>query len=87
MRGDERLLQRGPDVTAARVLDVVVDEYFTVLDRIDSGLEEFEELALVTTDIEVLEMINALRRDLLRRAAGDEGEAVLAIYFREQGYL
>jgi magnesium transporter len=64
-RGDERLLQRGPDFTAYRVLDAVVDEYFHVLDGIEDGIEELEELALATTDITVLEIIDGLRRDLL----------------------
>jgi magnesium transporter len=77
-RGNERLLQRGPDFTAARVLDVVVEDYLEVLEGIEEGIEELEELALVTTDIEVLEIINALRRDLLafRKLAWPAREAV-----------
>ena len=65
VRGDERLLQRGPDFTAYRVIDEVVDEYFTLLDRIGDGIEAIEEAVLTTTDIEVLEGINTVRRDLL----------------------
>jgi magnesium transporter len=64
-REDERLLQRGPDFTAYRVLDVVVDGYFDVLDDIETSIEALEELVLVTTDIEVLERVNGLRRELL----------------------
>ena len=64
-RGDERLLQRGPDFTAYRVIDVVVDEYFDLLDRIENEIEAVEEAVLVSTGIETLESINAVRRDLL----------------------
>lgn len=64
-RGDERLLQRGPDFTAYRVLDVVVDDYFELLDRIETGIETIEEEVLVSTDITTLEWFNGVRRDLL----------------------
>jgi len=40
---DERLLERGPDFTAYRIMDVIVDEYFTVLDRIETSIERIEE--------------------------------------------
>ena len=62
---DERLLERGPDFTAYRILDVIVDEYFDVLDRIESGIESMEEEVAVSTDIETLEAIHGIRRDLL----------------------
>jgi magnesium transporter len=63
--GDERLLQRGPDFTAYRVMDVVVDEYFDLLDRLEDQIERIEEAVTVSTDIETLDAINSLRRDLL----------------------
>ncbi|WP_276258825.1 magnesium/cobalt transporter CorA [Haloglomus litoreum] len=77
-REDERLLQRGPDFTAYRVLDVVVDGYFDVLDDIEASIEDLEELVLVTTDIEVLERVNGLRRELLafRKLAWPARDAV-----------
>jgi magnesium transporter len=77
-REDSRLLQRGPDFTAYRVIDVVVDEYFTLLDRIETQIEAVEEAVLVSTDIETLERINAVRRDLLsfRKVAWPAREAV-----------
>ncbi len=64
-RGDERLLHRGADFTAYRILDVIVDEYFRLLDRIEDGIERIEEEVTVSTDIETLEAINGVRRDLL----------------------
>lgn len=77
-REDERLLQRGPDFTAYRIVDVVVDQYFDLLDRIEDQIERIEEDVLVSTDIETLEAINATRRDLLsfRKLAWPTREAL-----------
>ena len=64
-RGDERLLERGPDFTAYRVVDVLVDEYFDILDAIEGQIELIEEAVTESTDIATLESINSVRRDLL----------------------
>jgi len=64
-RGDERLLHRGPDFTAYRVIDVIVDAYFDLLDEIETDIEQIEEEVTTSTDIETLERINDVRRDLL----------------------
>ena len=76
--GNERLLQRGPDFTAYRVIDVIVDEYFELLDRIEDQIEAIEEDVLVSTEIDTVEAINGVRRDLLsfRRLAWPMREAV-----------
>lgn len=63
--GDERLLERGADFTAYRIMDVIVDEYFIVLDRIESAIEWIEDAVLESTEIDILESINGVRRDLL----------------------
>jgi len=78
VRGDERLLQRGPDFTAYRVIDAVVDGYYDLLDDIEDQIEIVEEDVTTTTDIDTLEAINALRRDLLafRKIAWPTREAV-----------
>lgn len=64
-RGDERLLQRGPDFTACRVVDGIADAYFDLLDEIETDIEEIEEEVTVSTDSETIEKINDVRRDLL----------------------
>lgn len=64
-RGDERLLQRGPDFTACRAIDVIVDAYFDLLDEIETDIEEIEEEVTMSTDSETIEKINDVRRDLL----------------------
>ncbi|MDY6818276.1 MAG: magnesium/cobalt transporter CorA [Halobacteriales archaeon] len=75
---DERLLERGPDFTAYRIIDVIVDEYFVILDTIESSIESIEEEVVVSTDIETLEALNRVRRDLLsfRKTAWPVREAV-----------
>ncbi|MBX0294646.1 magnesium/cobalt transporter CorA [Haloarcula nitratireducens] len=80
-RGDERLLHRGPDFTASRVADVIVDAYFDLLDEVETDIEEIEEEVTVSTDIETLEKINDVRRDLLsfRKQVWPAREAVGAL--------
>lgn len=63
--GNERLCRWGPDFTAYRVMDVIVDEYYDLLDDLEDQIERIEEDVTVSTDIDTLEAINALRRDLL----------------------
>ena len=62
---DSRVLQRGPDFAAYRVIDAVVDDYFRALDDVEDRLEFVEEEVLEETDAEVLEEINDARRELL----------------------
>ncbi len=77
-RGDSRVLTRGPDFTAYRVIDRLVDGYFDLLDHVESAIETIEDEVLVSTDIETLERINGVRRDLLafRKTAWPTREAV-----------
>jgi magnesium transporter len=76
--GDQRLLDRGADFTACRVIDVLVDEYLDILDQVETQIEAIEEDVVESTDIETLERINATRRDLLafRKIAWPAREAV-----------
>jgi magnesium transporter len=78
LSGDERLLHRGPDFAAYRILDLLVDEYFAVLDQVETQIEAIEEAVLESTAIDTLEGINAARRDLLafRKIAWPTREAV-----------
>jgi magnesium transporter len=75
---DRRYLQRGGDFTAYRVIDALVDEYLDILDDIESEIERVEEQVITSTDIETLERINAVRRDLLafRKIAWPSREAI-----------
>jgi len=78
VRGDERLLQRGPAFTAYRAIDVVVDEYFTLLDHLGERIETIEDTVLDPADEDVIAHINGVRRDLLsfRKLAWPTREAL-----------
>ncbi|MFC6724122.1 magnesium/cobalt transporter CorA [Halobium palmae] len=63
--GDDRALQAGPDYVAYRALDRIVDDYFLLLDDVETTIEEIEEGVLDGPDPDVLEALNTVRRDLL----------------------
>jgi len=62
---DERLLERGSDFTAYRIVDVIVDSYFDLLDTLEDQIESIEEAVIESTEIDVLDEINSVRRELL----------------------
>ncbi|WEL21452.1 magnesium/cobalt transporter CorA [Halorhabdus sp. BNX81] len=64
-RGDERLLERGPDFTAYRVLDVLVDSYFEILEHLEGQIEAIEDEVVESPDADLLGEINSVRRELL----------------------
>jgi magnesium transporter len=64
-REEPRLLGRDADFTAYRVLDAIVDEYFTILDEIGRDIEAVEDRIIDDPDTETLEILNSLRRELL----------------------
>lgn len=59
------LLDRGPDFVVYRIVDGLVDDYFTILDQIEIQIEAIEETVITTLDTSVLENINNVRRELL----------------------
>jgi len=63
--GDGRLTRFGPDFLAYRVVDGIVDEYFGLLDELETQIEAVEEAVLEGPDDDVLEDLNAVRRELL----------------------
>ncbi|WP_115865546.1 magnesium/cobalt transporter CorA [Halorussus litoreus] len=64
-REEDRILRHGPDFAAYRAIDGMVDAYFHVLDSIEDQIEQFEEDVTTATDVETLETINNVRRELL----------------------
>ncbi|MFB6124125.1 MAG: magnesium/cobalt transporter CorA [Haloferacaceae archaeon] len=64
-REDPRLLGRGPDFSAYRVVDSVVDEYFEILDEIEDDIEAVEDDIVDDPDTETLEILTSIRRELL----------------------
>jgi magnesium transporter len=62
---ERRLLSRGPDFTAYRLLDAIVNDYGAILDDVEARIESVEEAVIERPDPAALEDLNALRRDLL----------------------
>lgn len=62
---NRRPLERGPDYVAYLIADAIVDDYFSILDRIEAQIENVEDAVVTDLDIEVLETINNVRRELL----------------------
>ncbi|WP_435358104.1 magnesium/cobalt transporter CorA [Haloarchaeobius sp. DFWS5] len=77
-REDKRILERGPDFTAYRILDNVVDEFFDVIDEVERDIEAVEEEVVEARGKETLSDINSLRRELLsvRRVLWPSRDAV-----------
>lgn len=75
---DRKLLTHGPDFTAYRIVDRLVDDYFELLDEVEDVIENVEEAVVHDPGIWVLEDLNAVRRDLLsiRRLLWPTREAV-----------
>ncbi|GAA0658131.1 magnesium/cobalt transporter CorA [Salarchaeum japonicum] len=64
-REDARILGRGPDFTAYRVLDRIVDDYFALLDDIEDRIEAIEGEIVDAARSDLLDDINDVRRELL----------------------
>lgn len=76
--GDGRLLHRGPDFAVYCLLDRLVGECVTILDRRETRTEAIEEAVLESTAIDTREGLNTVRRDLLafRKVAWPTREAI-----------
>ncbi len=63
---DRRLLVRGPDFVASKIVDGLAEEYFSILEQLESAIEEVEDGVLEASGPATLERINSLRRELLQ---------------------
>jgi magnesium transporter len=74
----DRVSTRGTDFIAYRLMDEIVDEYFALLDEIEDDIEAVEQRVLDEPDPDLLEELNAVRRDLLafRKVAWPAREAI-----------
>ncbi|MCB0292082.1 MAG: magnesium/cobalt transporter CorA [Calditrichaeota bacterium] len=60
-----RLRTRGADYLCYAILDVIVDHYFLVLEKIGDKIESLEEEVLDDPDQQTMHKINRLKRDLI----------------------
>ncbi|MFB6308478.1 MAG: magnesium/cobalt transporter CorA [Haloarculaceae archaeon] len=77
-RAADRVTARGTDFIAYRIVDGIVDDYFGVLDGIETDIEVVEERVVDEPEPELLEDLNQVRRDLLafRKVAWPAREAI-----------
>jgi magnesium transporter len=61
-----RIRRMGADYLAYLIIDTAVDEYFTALDALGSGIEEFEDRAIDENDDTLIKDIQNIKQDLLR---------------------
>jgi magnesium transporter len=64
--GLEPILARGPDHLLWALVDDVVDAYFPFIDRMGETIEDIEDRIIVNPDMETLERLFDLKRELLR---------------------
>jgi magnesium transporter len=99
LKRDSRIHQFGTDFLCHAILDVVVDEYFPILDAMDEEIEVLEDKVLETPEPGVLERILFLKhnvmelrrivapqRDVINRLSRDEYRQIdqqSKIYFRD----
>ncbi|MBN1645790.1 magnesium and cobalt transport protein CorA, partial [Candidatus Woesearchaeota archaeon] len=60
------LLQKGPDFVFHRLLDVEVDNYFPVLEKIDDIIEDIEERVTANPNPELLSEILDVKRQIVK---------------------
>jgi magnesium transporter len=66
--GGPRFRGGGPDYLAYALLDIIVDNYFIILERLDGRIESLEETSITSLGRETLQEIHQLRRALISLA-------------------
>jgi magnesium transporter len=82
IRNAKGIIRRmGPDYLAYSLLDAIVDNYFTVLERLGDQIEHLEDELVVNPSTETLQKIHDLKRDmiLLRKSVWPLREVVSRI--------
>lgn len=79
----------GPDFLAYRLVEVIISQYFTVVERYGENLEALEDRILLNPTHAVFRQVNGLRRDLLqaRRAIWPLRDALLRLQQGDSGLL
>jgi magnesium transporter len=63
--GKGRIRKMGADYLAYALMDAVVDNYFTILERLGEGIEDMEEELVVNPTPETLQAIHHLKREMI----------------------
>ncbi len=86
--GKGRIRKSGADYLFYAIIDIIVDNYFVVLDHLAENLDELEEQVISSVDLSVLNTLHKIRRELirLRKNIGPMREE-LAVLYREEDIL
>ncbi|MFH0862430.1 MAG: magnesium/cobalt transporter CorA [Candidatus Altiarchaeota archaeon] len=79
--GKSQLRRSGPDYLTYRLIDAIVDNYFTVLEEIGEDIESLEDEVVGKPSVGTLEAIHRLKKEMifLRRSVWPLREAILAM--------
>ena len=61
-----RIRKSGSDYLAYRLIDTMVDNYFTVLEKVDEHIEKIEDSLLVNPEDGILQNIHSIRKEIIR---------------------
>jgi magnesium transporter len=61
---EERIRVAGPDYLAVKIVDAIIDEYFTVLEKLGERIEAVEEDVVASATSQTLDEIHALKTEL-----------------------
>ena len=64
-QGKGRIRKRGPDYLAYALIDIIVDNYFVVLEKIGEKIEVLEDDLMTNPNPDILKGIHHLKRELL----------------------
>jgi magnesium transporter len=64
-KGKERLRNSGPDYLTYALVDAIVDNYFTVLEKLGERFEDLQEIVITQADPSTLTTIHKLKNELL----------------------
>ena len=80
-RGKGRIRKRGADYLAYTLIDAIVDNYFTILEKTGEKIESIEESLMGQPKPEDLQMVFGLKREmlLLRRSVWPVREAITGL--------
>jgi magnesium transporter len=64
-KGKERMRKAGPDYLTYALVDAIVDNYFTVLEKLGERFEDLQEIVITQPDPATLSTIHRLKSELL----------------------
>jgi magnesium transporter len=87
--GKGRVRKSGPDYLAYAILDMIVDNYFLVLEKLGDRIESLDDEIMTNSDPEMAQKINSLKRTLidLRKNVWPLREVISAITRDEIPYF